>query len=445
MERRQRSQEIRTGRRWRFLLVVGLLLVGSAVVGLSLWQEGRDWVRTDDAYVTGHVVVVKAQAAGTVTEILAENTEQVPAGAVLVRLEATRAQIAVDEAEATLAGTVRRVAGLYSAVEAIRARIGAEEAALARVRHDLARYGNVDRPGAISAQQVQNATDEARAIEARIRERRAELQGAEAQIANIDTAHHPEVLKAAAAFERAYLEWVRQEVRAPIPGVVARRRVAVGDQVVAGTPLLAVVPLDHLWVEANVKETDLARILPGQAAEIRVDAYGAGRLYHGTVEGIHPGTGSVFALLPPEYATGNYVHIVERVPVRIALRPEELAEAPLRPGLSTLTRIAVGKGQGQGQGEGQGEASGSALASRTRAGRLAATGLYRTEVFADEIAGARGRIAAIVSANLSANLAPNPAAPPTAPPTAQISTPPVPRTEPHPPEKHPTKGPKGPR
>jgi membrane fusion protein (multidrug efflux system) len=386
MEKGQRSRRIRVARRWRFLLVLIAILGGSVFAGLRLWSQGAGWVSTEDAYVTGHLLTIKAQAPGTITEILAENTQRVEAGAVLVRLEGTRALIALREAEAVLGGAVRRVVGLHSAAATLKGRIAAEEAMLTKVKHDLARYQNVDHAGAVAAQQVENARDEARTIEARIQERKAELAGAVAQVAGTEIPHHPEVSRAAAAYERAYLDWVRQEVRAPVAGYIARRKAAVGDQVLAGAPLLVLVPLEHLWVEANVKETDLAHIRAGQAAEIRVNMGGEGSLYHGTVEGIQPGTGSVFALLPPEYATGNYIHIVERVPVRIALQPQELSAHPLRAGLSTVTRIRVEEGE---------------IAPLTSHIRTDAAP-YRTRIYADELKGAAARIGEIIAAHLHA-------------------------------------------
>ena len=180
---------------------------------------------------------------------------------------------------------------------------------------------------------------------------------------------HPAVELAKHQFIEAHLRYARQQIRAPVAGYVAKRKGQVGDRVSPGMTLMTIVPLDHLWVEANLRETELARIRPGQSALVHVDLYGRQYTYHGMVEGVVPGAGSVFATLPPDNATGNFIHIVQRIPVRIALPKEELLEQPIRPGLSTVTQINVG------------ESGQSVWTSLTQT----ATEEYHTDLYAEEL------------------------------------------------------------
>jgi membrane fusion protein (multidrug efflux system) len=374
-----------TIRRNRQLGILTLALLLTGLAGLAYWRlYARDWVSTDDAFVAGNVITLAAQTTGTVVEVLAENTQLVEAGDVLVRLDGARAAITLEEAEASLGETVRRIAALFGDVEKYRQQIRSKQAALARLQHDLKRYRGAITEEAISRQQLQNAEDQARELEAAIGQARAELESAEAQVDGTTVAEHPAVLRAAAVLRRSYLEFVRQRIVAPIRGYVAKRRVQVGDELRPGSPLLAIIPLDHLWIEANLKETQMERVRPGQTAEIAVNMLGNAHTYRGVVEGIHPGTGSIFALLPPENASGNFIHIVERVPVRIRLAPEEIRAYPLRPGLSTVTRINVA------------EAGRQVLHSSAATDHPA----YRTSVYEGELAGADARVRAIIGANL---------------------------------------------
>lgn len=370
------------------MLSLALLVAGGAALGYW-WRYARDRVATDDAYVVGNVLTLSAQTEGTVAEVLAENTQLVDAGRVLVRLDGNRSGIELDEAKASLGETVRRIAALYSDVEKHRQQIASKQAALTRLQHDLKRYRGALAEEAIPEQQWQNADDQAGELRAAIRQGLAELRSAEAQVAGTRVENHPAVMKAAAILKRRHLEFVRREVVAPVRGYVAKRRVQVGEQVRPGSPLLAIVPLDHLWIEANFRETEMARVRPGQDAEITVDMLGGAHIYRGRVEGIHPGTGSVFALLPPENATGNFIHIVERVPVRIQLSAEDLRSHPLRQGLSAFVRIDVAR------------AGPAALHS------FAATSApaYRTSVYERELQGVDEEIGRIIRANLPATVA----------------------------------------
>ena len=334
----------RPGFRWlnwlgRLALVLLALLV---IAGMLVWWiEARDWVSTDDAYVTGHLITLAAQSSGTVVEVLAENSHEVKAGKVLVRLDGARARFAWEEARAHLGDTVRRVAARFADAERLRHQVEARLAALDRLRHDQARYRQAVAEEAIPRQQLQNTEDQIREAEALVEQSRAELAGVEATLAGTTPETHPAVAEAAASLRQKFLDYGRREIVAPVAGHIAKRKVQVGDRVEPGVPLMAILPLDHVWVEANLKEKDLERVRPGQDAEVIVDMLGRRQPYHGRVEGIHPGTGSLFALLPPENTSGNFIHITERVPVRIALSPKELKARPLMQGLSTFTRIHV--------------------------------------------------------------------------------------------------------
>lgn len=341
MQRTIRPKEIIRQRNFRLKLV--LLALVSTGLGFPAfwWTVNRGWVATDDAFVMGHLITLKAQTEGTVTEILAEDTQLVRKGDVLVRLDGGHARIALRQAEAELGATVRDLITLTAKVETLRQRALAKQAALGQVRHDLARFNAAAPDGAVSGQQLENAADKIRELEASIRETRAEQAGAEAQLRHAGIDDHPAVEKAKSRLRHAFLDYRRRNVVAPVSGYVARRKVEIGDTLKPGSPLLAIVPLAQLWIEANFLETQIAGIRPGQAAEIRVDAYGDDVIYHGRVQGLAPGTGSRFALLPTDNATGNFIHISERLQVRIALEPTELQAHPLQPGLSTLTRIQL--------------------------------------------------------------------------------------------------------
>lgn len=377
-------QELQRRRTRRLLLItVFFAFAGLAYLGWR-WLHGRFWVSTSDAYVTGNLVPLKAQTRGTVAEIRVENTQYVRQGEVLVRLNGLQAQLALERTEANLAETVRHVQNLFSQTDALRQGIVAQQADLARLRHDLARYRSVLAEGAVSAQEVQNVEDQLRVLKAKLGMSQAQLRGAETAIRGTTVMDNPLVIQAANALKQAYLDHVRRDIRAPISGFVAKRSINPGDQVQPGTPLLAIVPLDYLWVEANIKETQMGQVQPGQPVDLRVDFYGSSITYHGKVLGLNAGTGSVFGVLPPENATGNYIHIVERVPVRVGLLPQELRAHPLRPGLSVLARVHI-KHPG-----------GSILQPLTQTPQT----LYQTPIYMNQLSGAQSIIDRVIRDNL---------------------------------------------
>ncbi len=360
--------------------------VGALAAAFRYLTYDRNWVVTDNAFVTGNIIPVQSDATGVVAQVLAEETQLVNRGDVLVRLDAQRARAALGQAEAELARAVRNVGALFASRHQVCQKVTSRTAVRERTRHDLARYKQAASSGAASNQLLQNTQDTLTAQEADLREARAELRAIESRVGGVTPTNHPDIEFAKARFNDAYIEFLRQNIRAPATGYVAKRRVQVGQRVRPGDQILNIVPLDHLWVEANLWENRMERVRPGQPALIKVDLYGSSATFHGTVEGLVPGSGAVFATLPPDNATGNFIRIVQRIPVRIAIDPEELKTTPLRPGLSTITSINV---------------SAEAKPANDSIVKTAA-GEYSTEVFDKDLMEAKARADKIVKENLVA-------------------------------------------
>ncbi|QGM96050.1 HlyD family efflux transporter periplasmic adaptor subunit [Methylocystis parvus] len=365
------------------LLAVGVG-VGALAAAFRYFAYDRDWVTTDNAFVTGNIIPVQSDATGVVAQVLAEETQLVKKGDVLVRLDAQRARAALGQAEAELGRAVRNVGALFANRRQFCQKVTARAAIRERTRHDLSRYKQAASSGAASSQLLQNTQDTLNAQEADLREARAELAAIESRVGGVTPTNHPDIEFAKARFNEAYIEFLRQNIRAPATGYVAKRRVQVGQRLRPGDQILNIVPLDHLWVEANLWENRMSRIRPGQPATIKVDLYGSSETFHGTVEGLVPGSGSVFATLPPDNATGNFIRIVQRIPIRIAIDPEELKKTPLRPGLSTVTSINV---------------SAEAKPANDSIVKTSA-GEYSTEVFDKDLAEAKARADKVVRENL---------------------------------------------
>lgn len=375
---------IRARRNCRLLLVVFLMLVSVLAYAGYWWLHARFWIVTDNAFVTGNLIPVEADATGIVTQVLTEETHHVNKGDLLVRLDEHRALAALGQREGELGRTVRGLGAVFATRQQLCQKVAARSAQLSRVRHDVTRFRQAIPSGSVSEQVLQNAEDQMLALEAEQREAEADLGAVEARVGGTSRTDHPEIEAAKQLYINAYLEFVRQRIRAPVSGYVASRKVQVGDRVHPGDPLLVVVPLDHLWVEANLRETELQSVRPGQPVRVAVDVYGKQHTFRGKVEGLQPGTGSVFALLPPDNASGNFIHIVQRVPVRIALDKEELMKQPLRLGLSAVTSIHVSE---PGWPVEQSRATTSSQE-------------YETDIFADELTAAELKAREIITANL---------------------------------------------
>ena len=376
-------------RRLIFLSLVALTALAAGLYFLIRWQtHDRFWVTTDNAFVVGNIIPVQADATGVVAEVLVEETNKVKAGELLVRLDEQRAKAMLDQFAADLARAVRSVGGQFAARRQACQKIASQIALRDKTRHDVMRYRQALPSGAVSQQVLQNATDQLASLDAELHQSRADFQSFEARLGGLTLTKTPEIEAATAKFAENYIEFARQRIKAPVSGYIAKRKAQVGDRVRPGDLLMQIIPLDYLWIEANLWENSMQRVRPGQPVAVTVDLYGNSALFHGRVEGIIPGSGSVFALLAPDNATGNFIHIVQRVPVYISLRPDELEKQPLRPGLSTVVSIDV-RDDAQ-----------SPNASITRMDPKAAN----TEIFANEIAEADTRAKKIVSENLVAGL-----------------------------------------
>jgi membrane fusion protein (multidrug efflux system) len=328
------------GKRRRVLgLIVFVFLIAGAGYGAWWALSGRYYESTDDAYVGGNIVQITPQVAGTVIAVRAEDTDFVKAGQPLVELDRADAKVALEQAEAQLARTVRSVRNLFATDSQIAAVVAQRDTELAKAREDLARRERASGSGAVSAEEVQHARDAIRSAEAVRNAAREQLSASRALVDRTTVADHPDVQSAAARVREAYLAYARTTLPAPVSGYVARRSVQVGQRVAAGAPLMAVVPLEDVWVDANFKEGQLVHVRTGQPVTLEADLYGGHVEYHGTVAGFGAGTGAAFALLPPQNATGNWIKVVQRVPVRIALDSKELARHPLQVGLSMRVEV----------------------------------------------------------------------------------------------------------
>jgi membrane fusion protein (multidrug efflux system) len=322
------------------LLALGAVVVLSGLGYAGYWfVDGRYFESTDDAYVNGDVVQVTSEVPGTVLALNVDDTQTVRAGQSLLSLDPADARIAEADAEADLARAVRQVRGLFAQGQELRAQIEQREQAERTADEDLKRRSGLLEDGAISTEELSHARDAVTTTRANVSAARQQLSQTVAQIDGTTIADHPQVLAAEAAVRNAALALHRTELVSPVTGVIAKRSVQVGERVAAGTPLLAVVPLDDVWVDANFKEGQLERMRAGQPVTVRTDLYGHQVTYHGHLVGIAAGSGSAFALLPAQNASGNWIKIVQRVPVRILLDANELQAHPLRVGLSTTVRV----------------------------------------------------------------------------------------------------------
>jgi membrane fusion protein (multidrug efflux system) len=320
-------------------VLVAVLVLGGLTAGLWWWFDGRWHETTDDAYVHGNLVQLTPQIPGIVVRINADDTALVRAGESIVDLDPADTDTALAQAKAGLAQTVRRVAQLFANVDALRANVTLRQAELRRAQEDLARRTGLPDARAVSQEDLKHAQAQVETTNAALEAATEQLRASEVLISRTTTTTHPDIAQASAQLRVAYLAAHRTSLVAPVSGYVARRTVQVGQQVAPGTPLLAIVPLTDVWIDANFKETQLEHVRIGQPVTLTADLYGGHVTYHGEVVGLEPGTGSAFALLPAQNATGNWIKIVQRLPVRIRLDARDLAAFPLRVGLSMVVDI----------------------------------------------------------------------------------------------------------
>jgi membrane fusion protein, multidrug efflux system len=321
-------------RRILLIGVVALFLLVGAGYGVYWLAHGRWHESTDDAYVGGNLVQITPQVAGTVLAIYADDTDYVKNGQTLVALDKADARVGLDQAEAQLAKTVRSVRTLRATSTEGEANVAQRRAELRKAEQDLARRRAVEASGAVSGEELQHAIDSVNAARAALQAAEHQFAAQRAQVDRTEVHDHPDVLASAARVREAFLALSRTELPAPTAGFVARRSVQIGQRVAPGNVLMTVAPLEDVWVDANFKENQLANLRPGQPVELAADAYGGSVTYHGRVTGFSAGTGAAFALLPAQNASGNWIKVVQRVPVRIALDRKELVEHPLQIGLS---------------------------------------------------------------------------------------------------------------
>jgi len=336
------EQGARASHSYRNFIVFALVLILLALAwGVWWFLVGSQRVRTNDAYVQGNIVPVQAQTEGTIRRVYVENTEYVHAGQLLASVQGDRSYLALKASEAALGRTVRELRREFAEVERLQHSLDAQKAEYAKLGDNLARYRKAQAGDAVAGIRITDTQADMRALRAQMGATRAEQAAALALVGNTTVSDNPLVRAAVARVERAYLAWARRDLRAPVSGYVAERHAYPGLRVHPGQQLFSVVPLDTLWVVANVKETEMAQVHPGDPVRLTSYYYGDSVVYHGVVEGLVPGAGSAFSILPPQNATGNYIHIVERVPVRISLPAKALERHPLRPGLSMVARIDI--------------------------------------------------------------------------------------------------------
>jgi membrane fusion protein (multidrug efflux system) len=347
-------------RRKLIITAIVIFIIAGAIYGGYHYWESLRYAYTDDAYVQGNLVQVTPQVGGTVIAIDADNTQLVKAGQPLVQLDGADTHVALQQAEAMLAQAVRQVRvsfannGTLAAQVAVRQTdVSVAQANVAKAEDALRRRQELAGTGAVGAEELRQSQIAVQAAQAALTTAQAGVKAAQEQLASGEaltagtvTANNPSVQLAAAKVREAYLAYERTMIPAPVSGVVAQRTVQLGQRVAPGMPLMWVVPLNDVWINANLKETQLRDVRIGQKATVVADTYGSSFTYTGHVVGLSAGTGAAFSLLPAQNATGNWIKVVQRLPVRVALDPKQLASHPLRVGMSTETTIDISDHKG---------------------------------------------------------------------------------------------------
>ena len=380
------APEVPRGKRRRILTIIAVVFL---VIGL-LW--GLFWYfvlaereRTDDAYVNGNKVVISSQVSGTVVAVLTDDTQLVTAGEVLVRLDPIDAQTALARSGSALGQTVRQVRQEKLTADQYDSLIVTRRLELARAEADLAKREPLVAASAIAPEEVRHARENVALARAALTQAERQATASHALVDGASVEDNPAVLQAKAAYRDAWITAQRNAVVAPVTGYVAERSVQLGQHVQAGQALMTVIPLNALWVDANFKEVQLRHLRIGQAAEVRSDLYGGSYLYHGHVQGMSAGTGAAFALLPAQNASGNWIKVVQRVPVRIKIDDADLAKSPLRVGLSATVTVDTT------------DRSGPVLA-----GKSAGQPVGDTQVYAQDLEKANADADAVIRHNLGA-------------------------------------------
>jgi len=367
--------------RKKALLSVGGIFLLIGLIALIIAIIDRNDVYTDDAYVNGNTVQLMSQIPGTVMTINTDDTQLVKQGQILVQLDPTDTNIALQNAQAKLADTVRQVKQIIENSESALATLKISEAQLKKAKLDLKRRKGLVGDSAVSHEDFQHSETEYQTASEQYNAALHHYQSLQALVKNTELFTHPSVERAKAEFKAAYVNSKRTTIVAPATGFVAKRSVQIGQQILPNAPLLAIVPLQEIWVDANYKESQLRDLRIGQPVSVEADAY-PGVKYHGKVVGLSAGTGAAFSLLPPQNATGNWIKIVQRLPVRISLDPKEIQKHPLQIGLSMHITSHVG------------DQSGKRLATPTKLKPI-----YSTDVYTEQVKQANQLIEKILQEN----------------------------------------------
>ena len=327
-----------------FILLLLLIAIGSAAYWFFFIKGFEE---TEDAYVSGNQVMVSAQVAGNISKINVDNMDPVQAGDVLLELDDTNAKLSFEQAKSNLANAVRQISQLNYTVKQLKSAVRANEITLAQAQGNLNRRVQLVKDGAIDKESFQHAKEAVELAKANLTTSQNQLEANQALLLDGPLSEQPQIQSAVSNLKQAWLNLERTKIRSPIKGYVARRNAQVGQAVSVGGALMAVVTTDQMWLDANFKETQLTHMRIGQPVEIHFDLYGKDKTFNGKVVGIEMGTGSAFSLLPTQNATGNWIKVVQRVPVRIQLDPQQLAENPLRIGLSATVKVNVTDSQGE--------------------------------------------------------------------------------------------------
>lgn len=361
-----------------FVLLISLIWIALYKYIFSLYEK------TDDAYVTGNLVYITPKVAGTVINIHADNTDLVNEGDDLIRIDNTDFIISLDKRAAELGNTVRQLSQQYEKATQYDAIIAGKRVDLAKAQAEYERRKGLIHSRVISKEDFENARHSYESAQSSLESTLTEAKGTYALTAGVVLKQHPVLLQASTNYMEAWLNLQRATLRSPVSGYVAQRKAQVGMAVNAGTSLMAVVPLSEVWIEANFKETEISNIRIGQPVTIIADVYGSKVEYQGKVIGISAGTGSAFALLPPQNASGNWIKVVQRVPVKIALVKEELLKKPLLLGMSVLAKVSTEDRTGE-------------VLSNTINREV----IYTTTAFNEPMEQAEAAIAQIIEKNLS--------------------------------------------
>ncbi|MEE3663945.1 multidrug efflux MFS transporter periplasmic adaptor subunit EmrA [Brenneria sp. g21c3] len=334
--------------RKRVLTLLTLVFIVLGCIWFVYWfLVLRHHQSTDDAYVAGNQIQVMAQVTGSVTRVNVDNTDFVKQGDILVELDPTDAQQSFERTQTALANSVRQTHQLMINSKQYQANIELLQIQLSQAQSDLNRRETLGQANAIGREEVQHARDAVASAKASLEVARQQYQANQAMILDTPLEQQPTIQQAAAAMRDAWLALQRTKIVSPVNGYVSRRSVQVGARISTTSALMAVVPADHLWVDANFKETQLANMRIGQPATVVADIYGDDVVYQGKVVGLDMGTGSAFSLLPAQNATGNWIKVVQRLPVRVELDPQQIAEHPLRIGLSALVNVDTADAKGK--------------------------------------------------------------------------------------------------